>query len=258
MNRNTRRRSDLLNLLKDEGFVTIREMASRAGVTEMTIRRDLQQLDSEQLVRLLPGGVILRSALAVEKEQPYSLISESCVNQEAKKRIGKKAAELVEANDLIIIDSGTTTEYLARNIPDDMPLTVMCNTLNILLEVHRRKSCKIILAGGYYHENTMMFDSSEGLELIRRVRAQKAFIGATGVSDRLGVTCSNQIEPNVKRAIIGSSVEKILMVDSNKFGLVKSSYFAELDEFDTVITDSGIPPAYHDLIERLGKRLIVV
>jgi DeoR family transcriptional regulator, deoxyribose operon repressor len=257
MDKHKDRSIEILKLLRQEGFLSINELAERISVSSMTIRRDLQQLEKEHLIKLLPGGAILNENAAVVRDAPYSLIAESCLHPEAKLRIGEKAAELVEPDDLIIIDSGTTTEYLARYIPDNMPLTILTYTLNILLEVYKRKSCKIIFAGGFYHDNTMMFECPEGINLIERTRAQKAFIGATGISDKLGVTCSNQTEPNVKRAVIKSSLEKILVIDSSKFGLVRSFYFAEISEFDTIITDDGIPQFYYDLISKLGKKVII-
>ena len=258
MNKQKQRTVELLDSLKKENFLSIRQLSIQLDVSEMTIRRDLQQLERNHLIKLLPGGAILNGNTSVEQEPSYSLITEHCLHPEAKMKIGKKAAELVEPNDLIIIDSGTTTEYLSRFIPNEMPLTILCYTLNILFEIYKRKSCKIIFAGGYYHDNTMMFESSEGIQLINKTRAQKSFLGATGVSDKLGVTCSNPTEPSVKRAVIGSSLQKILMIDSTKFGLVRPCYFADLSEFDTVITDNGIPSEYVAILERSGTKLIIV
>jgi hypothetical protein len=106
----------------------------------------------------------------------------------------------------VIVDSGSTTESLVNAIPDGLPLTLICFSLNILVAAHRNKECRIVFAGGELHENTLMFESPEGAQLIRRSRANKAFLSASGVNDRLGVTCANSYEVETKKAAIASSL----------------------------------------------------
>lgn len=248
----------ILSLVKSEGFAKVADIAQAIRVSPMTVRRDLQRLEEENLVRLVHGGVMPVADAAEARETPYSLIAEETHRSEEKARIGARAAALLEPNDIIVIDSGTTTEYLAKSIPEDMPLTILCYTLNVVFEIYRRKACKIIFAGGYYHENTMMFESAEGTELIRKLRVGKAFVGATGVHQRFGVTCSNPCEPDVKRAVMGSSMNRILLVDSSKFGAIRPFHFADLGQFEAVITDGGVPGEYVDAVRRAGKSLHVV
>jgi DeoR family deoxyribose operon repressor len=114
---------------------------------------------------------------------------------------------------------------------------------------------KSVFAGGVLHANTLMFESPEGLELITRHRATKAFISAAGVNVEFGVTCSNAYEREPKRVAIESAVEKILVADSSKFGMIRSDYFADLSDFDTVVTDSRLDPTHRDELERLGIRV---
>jgi DeoR family deoxyribose operon repressor len=134
---------------------------------------------------------------------------------------------------------------------------VLCWALNILVEVHRRESCSIVFAGGSLHENSLVFESPEGVELIRRYRANKAFISASGISEKLGVTCTNTYETGVKKAAIRSSLERILVADSSKFGTIQPAYFADLSEITTVVTDEGIPAEYAEHIRTLGITLHV-
>lgn len=102
-----------------------------------------------------------------------------------------------------------------------------------------------------------MFESPEGISLIKKTRATKVFVSAAGVHENLGVTCSNNYEVLTKQAIINSSLEKILLVDSSKFGVVKSAYFADLDDFDTIITDDGISNEWKEIIHTKGIKLII-
>jgi len=103
-----------------------------------------------------------------------------------------------------------------------------------------------------------VFESPEAVEMIGRFRANKAFISASGVSERLGVTCTNTYEIEVKKASIRSSLGRILLVDSSKFGTIQAAYFADLREFTSVITDAGIPEDYAEHIRGLGIDLHIV
>lgn len=99
-----------------------------------------------------------------------------------KLKIGQFAASLIEPNDTIIIDTGTTTEQIAHYLPTDIPITVLCYNMNTLLAISNKPNINIILAGGYYYKNTQLFQSPEGVRMIRRIRANKAFLSASGVN----------------------------------------------------------------------------
>jgi DeoR family deoxyribose operon repressor len=103
-----------------------------------------------------------------------------------------------------------------------------------------------------------MFESPEGINLISRTRSDKAFVSAAGVHAELGVTCANPYELETKKAILSSSKTKILLVDSSKFGKTKIAYFADLRDFDMVITDTEIPTEYSTIIKNLDITLITV
>jgi len=237
-------------------MVSIRELTKKFEVSEMTIRRDLSLLAKENLVDLIPGGAILKRP--EESENRYLVTNQESVHTMEKLKIGQRAVTLVEPNETIILDIGTTTEYLAKFLREDAPITVLCYTLNSLVEVYKKKNCTIIFAGGYFHPQTMMFDSPEGIELIKRTRADKAFVSAAGIHDELGVTTVYPHELQAKKTTLSSAKKRILVVDSSKFGNTKSVYFAEITDFQTIITDSGIPEKYAAFIRDRGIELIVV
>ena len=237
---------------------TILELSGDLGVSAMTIRRDLAALAREGKVKILYGSVMLHPDLSRrEGDAYYSLNTAGAQHTEEKRRIGRAAAALVQPEDSLIIDCGSTTEYLARCLPEDTPFTALCYSLNVVSECVRRRECKTLFSGGLFHENTLMFESPEGLQAIRHFRATKAFISASGVDSRFGVTCSNSYERETKKAIIQSSLRKILVTDSSKFGAVRSAFFAELSDFDEIVTDSGIPDEYRKIVADLGISLIV-
>jgi DeoR family deoxyribose operon repressor len=242
--------------LRIRNMVSIRELTKKFEVSEMTVRRDLNLLAEENLVDLIPGGAILKRP--EDTESRYLVTNEESVRTIEKLKIGQRAVSLVQPNETIILDIGTTTEILARLLREDAPITVLCYTLNSLVEVFKKKNCTIIFAGGYFHPQTMMFDSPEGIELIRRTRADKAFVSAAGIHDELGVTTVYPHELQAKKTVLGSAKNRILVVDSSKFGLTKSVYFAEIADFQTIITDSGIPEKYASFIRERGIELITV
>lgn len=255
MNKNQRLK-EIVNILRRRNVVNIKELTAKLHASDMTIRRDLNLLAEDSIVELIPGGAIFKPP--IESEEKYFVTHEETVRTREKLKIGQKAASLIEPNDTVIIDIGSTSEYAAKFMREDVPVTVLCFTLNILSEIYRKKNCAIIFAGGYYHPETMMFESPEGIELIKRTRADKAFVSAAGIHLDLGVTTVYPHELQTKKAILGSAKTRILVVDSSKFGKIKSVYFAELANFQVLITDDQIPDAFARAVQDLGIRLIVV
>jgi DeoR family deoxyribose operon repressor len=253
-----KRLRDIIDYLKGESGASTRELSQKLGVTEMTIRRDLSALADRNQVRVIHGGAIYTGGGRPAGDERYFFHYEETLNKEMKKRIGEKAASHVEEGDTIVLDGGSTVEYVARCIPRDLELTILCYSLNVLNIVARIKNWRKIFAGGYYDHDSLFFQSAKGVELIRSMRATKAFIGAMGVNQTLGLTSKNLIEVETKKAVIDSTDTRILVVDSSKFGAVHTAHFADLEDFSMVITDSGIPQAYEGAIRAAGMGLHIV
>ncbi len=256
MNKQEQRIIEIKEMLKDRMFVNYQELSESLKVSSMTIRRDLALMEQKHLVKLIPGGALYNENHS--NNDSYALNNEKKYHKKLKMDISHKAVSLIEENDSIVIDSGTTTEYLANLLPENKNLTILCYTLNIFQSLVRKKNITKILAGGEYYDNNMLFQSKEGLNQIKNFRSTKAFIGATGFSQKLGITCSNRGEPEIKRSVMDSSIQKILLLDSSKFDLVRPCYFAQVDDFDLIITDSNIPKDYIDFIKTFNVELIIV
>ena len=249
---------NIINILRVKNIANIKELTSRLDVSEMTIRRDLNLLSRDNIVELIPGGAILKTALPEDRDEEYVISHEETQRIREKARIGQKCASLIEPNDTVIIDVGSTTEHIAKFMRDDIPVTILCYALNILVDIYKRKNCATIFAGGCFHDNTLMFESPEGIELIRRTRASKAFISAAGIHPDLGVTCANHYELETKKAVMNSVKTRILIADSTKFGKTKIAYFGELSDFDMIITDNGLTDEYREAVGKTGLTLITV
>ena len=262
MSKKADRLNRIMQILKMRNGASIRELSSELEVSEMTVRRDLEVLSASRLVTLIQGVAIYHPANETEGEailnKEYNLSAEHLSHRSEKERIGAKAASLLEPNDVIVIDTGTTTEQLARFIPEAAALTALCYNMNILIELNLKKNTKIICGGGYYHSNTQMFQSPEGISLISRTCANKAFISAAGISSKMAVTCIDQYEIETKKAAIASSLTKILLADSSKFDKVCPAMFANLTEFDMIITDKGLSEEWLDYIGQMEIELLLV
>ncbi len=248
------RQNNLINYLQKHHSATIQELADYFSVSHMTIRRDLNILLNKEPIKIIHGGVIYQ-----DNSQPehYSMNNARLFMIEEKRRIALKAASLIEPDDIIILDAGSTSELIAKNLPTEHPITVICYSLNIASVISKRPNCSLILAGGIYHESSMIFESQEGLNLIKRNRAKKAFVTASGISTKLGITCSNFFESTTKQIILESCLTSILVADSSKFGEIQTGHFSDLENFDIIITDSGLPEEFKDEINKLGKKLYI-
>jgi DeoR family transcriptional regulator, deoxyribose operon repressor len=259
MNIKEKRIEQLLELLKRKNAISIHDTGAALGVSEMTVRRYLDALAEQGIVTLLHGGAVLNQEnYFTSYENRYLLSTEGSRNREKKNRIGAAAANLIEPDDIVIIDSGSTTEWLARFLPNEVPLRVLCYALNILIELHRHENCDITFAGGTLHRNTLMFESREGIETIRRFRSKRAFLSAGGIHRDLGITSSNYYEIEAKRAVMQSSLQKILLADASKFDQVSPNHYTDISGFDIVITDNGISDEYRELLKDSTIELITV
>ncbi|MBP3853917.1 MAG: DeoR/GlpR transcriptional regulator [Erysipelotrichaceae bacterium] len=217
-------------------------LAKKYNVSTMTIRRDLEYIEKNHL---------LDSMAANFSTDNYESKIEEIKNAAKKQRIAEYAVSLIEPNEVIVLDTGTTAGMIASLLPNDIPLTVICYSYHILSKLYDKENIRLVLAGGYYHHNTQTFESPEAVSFLEKFRAKKMFVCASGVHEELGLTCADQrIAPN-KQASIETSLTKILVVDSSKFGLISAGYFAPIDQMDIIITDDQITPEWKERIEEM-------
>lgn len=258
MSKKDDRLNQFIKLLEKQNGMTVRELALALDVSEMTIRRDLETLKEKNVILDVPGVAVLNNNYTYEDGQTYHLSRATHKNAREKERMGRFAATLIEPYDCIFIDNGSTTEYLADNLPKDTKLTVFTSNLNILNKICNNSYISIIFGGGYYHPETSLFECSESIQLIKKIRATKVFISAAGVHETMGITCMNNYELSIKQEFMRSGAEKILLVDSSKFGVIRPSFLIELDIFDRIITDDNLSEEWIQIIRNKGIKLNLV
>lgn len=254
MNKKQIRIDALREDIRENPSFDIKLLSEKYSVSEMTIRRDIKYLYEGGLLshKYSHGGFtpnIMHNSYEFDLQMPLFA--------EEKERIAAHAVSLIKPYDTVLFDTGTTVYRIVELLPFDLPITAICYSFDILPLLKNKENVSIILAGGYFHRKSSSFESEENVNLLKRLRAAKMFVSTSGV-EKNGLTCYNQYEVNTKRAAIKSSVEKILVTDSGKFGVVKSSYFSSLEEMDLLITDAGISDTWADYVKEKGLRLHIV
>lgn len=245
----------LIEIVENTEGNTIKSLSASLNVSEMTVRRDLDLLRYKG-INLSFNGFVISDRQKNEEAYSLSLASRTHVNE--KSAIGKAAANLIKDGDCVIIDNGTTVEYLAKNISGDIKIMALTCNLNVLNMISANKNIEIVFGGGYYHADTALFESAESISLIKKSRANKVFISAAGIHENLGITCSNRYEVETKRAILELGAEKIALIDSSKFGVVKPFFFSDINQYDKIITDSLISSQWIEIIKDIGVELVVI
>jgi len=244
-------------LIKNSRFLTIKQLSQFLHVSEMTIRRDMQLLGENNLISQVYGGVVPVSG-SEQNDTTYIADEEQQKNKALKLLIAQKAATLIRRNDVVFFDSGSTVQLLAEQLPKDFLCTAISSSFNALCILTKLPNSTVITPGGVFSHKPKVFYDQESIKAIQRYRANIAFIGATGYELDMGPTCAYVEDAPLKHAIIKSSKEKVLLIDSSKFGLVSTCSFAKISDFTTVITDSGIPREYAEQLAENNVQLIVV
>lgn len=221
------------NILKSEGRIQINELAERLEVTKVTVRSDLDDLEKRGLLVRTHGGAIL-----AENQQLVRLISKTISEREQEKAaIAQLAAEIIEPGSTILIDSGSTTHFLAREIRD-MRLTVITNSILVIRDLSGSDSIELLVSGGALRKESMALIGQISRSFFEQFHADIVFLGATSLSVEKGVSCSNIIEAETKRNMIKCGVKVCLLADSTKSGKISMAHICDWGDIDVLITDS--------------------
>jgi DeoR family myo-inositol catabolism operon transcriptional repressor len=212
---------------------TIEELTKEFKVSINTIRRDINELVSKNSnIEKVYGGIRIKS------DTLLSFASRDRSNHEGKEKIAQKAAALIEVDDVIFIDSGTTTSPIMKYLERDIHCTIITNSLNIIDQVSTFPNIKLFLVGSLFRQKTRSFVGINDQIILGGLNINKAFLAATGLSIKNGVTNSDQSEFWMKKEVISESEKNIVLVDYTKFDRSTLLTYANLEELDVVITDN--------------------
>jgi DeoR family transcriptional regulator of aga operon len=250
------RRIKILESLKTHGQVNVNELSESLGVTGVTIRNDLAQLEKKKMLIRARGGAIRIEQTFSDEDYPLSDKQKKHLLE--KKLIGKRAAELIEERNTIIIDSGSTTYELAKNLSKFNSLTVITNALNVatLLAEHNNK-INVIVPGGMLKNNSLSLVGILAERGFKDYFCDKLFLGVDGFDPDFGISTPNPEEAHLNQIMIEISKEVIVVADSSKFQKRGFAFIAPLSKINTVVTDKGILPENKSKLESLGVRVII-
>ena len=232
--------------------MSVAELSREAGVSEMTIRRDLEALERTGALRRVHGGAI--SGVSRSYEPPFALRAGRC--GDAKERIGRLAASLVSDGDSLVIDVGSTTLELARALRDASRLTIMTPSLRVADELAENAGLRVIVTGGTVRpgERSLIGDLAE--RAFEELHPDVAFLGVGGIDGGAGLTEFHLEDTRVKRAALDSARRCVVLADSTKLGKVAFARVCALDRVDVLVTDSDADPAALEPIHQAGVEVL--
>jgi DeoR family transcriptional regulator of aga operon len=245
------RRNEILQNINNNGSASVEELVKRFGVSSVTIRNDLNYLEERGFIHRTYGGAMTRDFVAFDSTQK----EKAKHHVEEKKRIGAAAADLIFDGDSIILDSGTTTLAIARNIKTRKNLTVMTNAINIAVELAGIAGITVMLTGGTLREKSFSLVGPHAESVLKEFYFDKLFLGVDGFDIHFGLTTPNLLEAQLNRMMVDYAKEVIVVVDSSKFRRRSLSVISTLERIHKVITDKKIP---QDCLAALRDRSIEV
>lgn len=227
------RRREIIAKLTLDGKVIVSELAREFGVTEETIRRDLEKLDQDGLASKTHGGAVSKHNSALDL--PYSV--REGVNVVQKQMIAEKLADLIEDGERIMVDSSSTSLYLIKKLKDKKNLTVITNSVRILLELADMQNWTVLSTGGVLKKGALSLTGSSAEKMIGAYHVDTAICSCKGLDMMLGVTDSNENDSIIKQAMLNSAERRILALDTEKFDKKSFVKVCDLVDIDIIATD---------------------
>ncbi len=248
------RHAQLIGLLKKRGYCSVVEMSQLLNVSPMTIRRDLHMLHEKQIAEVTHGGARFSASKRIEPDfdiRTHEHLAEKQV-------IGKLAAErFIEEGDVVGIDSGSTALEIVRNLPN-IPLTIVTHSLAAANVVAQNRRYSLIMLGGVLQHEANCLCGPQAIAALHTLYINKLFLSTSGLLPPDGLSCNILPDAEVKQALISSSRQIILCMDSSKIGRAYLARFATLNAIDTLITDNGISDESREVIEQQQIQIITV
>lgn len=244
------RQEHIVDAIRRNGAVRVSEMVDSLGVSDMTVRRDLEALSRRGLVEKVHGGAVSTHDRTTD-EPGFAAKSHQQLSE--KTAIAAAAAELVGPGMAVGLSAGTTTWSLAQQLADISPLTVVTNSIQVAEVLHARSNPDqtVVLTGGIRTPSDALVGPL-AVDAIRTLHLDAVFMGVHGVDVRSGLMTPNLMEAETNKALVESARRLVVLADHTKWGVVGISSFARLDEVDVLVTDPGLAP---ETLERLEQQV---
>ena len=249
------RQKKMMEYIERNTSAQIHELAEAFGVSDATVRRDLDELDGQGALRRTHGG-----AIKLERSTAYEqVISEKIhVMEDAKKRIAQAAAKLVHPGDTVLLDSGTTTFFIAQELANCENLTLITNDLYIAYQTPMHPSGTMIVTGGMRRAGRQELVGTIPENFIRETHVDISFVGADGIDLTGGITNANFSEVGVKQLMVRAGGKSVVAVDHTKFGRVALAKICSVQDVDLILTDREIDKEMLARLRRMNAAVELV
>jgi DeoR family transcriptional regulator of aga operon len=248
------RRTQILQIVRSAGRAKVNELSQLFNASAVTIRHDLNELHQRGLLMRSHGGAMLSDV--VLRELP--VLERLKAHSDEKQRIGLRAAAMINDGETIILDSGTTTLEIARQLKKKKGLQVITNGVNIAAELLDAREVQTFIVGGTVRGESASISGRFSEEMFAQFSADKLFLSGTGCDVEFGVSGANLEETMVNRAMLSIAREIILVADASKFSKRSMARITPFSEIDTIISDTSLDEEVQVKLRALGCDLILV
>jgi DeoR family myo-inositol catabolism operon transcriptional repressor len=248
----SQRIEEIKKYIYENKTVTLDEICENFQVSKSTLRRDLNTILQSSDIKKIYGGVT-----ALPKKGLVSFEERNISNLEVKRKIAAAAAELIQENDIIFIDSGTTTLPIIDFIKEKKNITVLTNNVEIIMHAIPYENINVISLSGTLSRKTLSFTGTSAVQVLQNYNISKAFMATTGFSIANGVTNSSALESDIKRAVVQRSQKVCLLADSSKCNVVSLITYCGLDKIDTLVTDANPPKEICNFMYNNGSEILI-
>ena len=250
------RRALILSLLEQKEVVSVIELSRQTGISEVTIRKDMTVLQNRHLLLRTRGGAMRKPVLNSNNETTIS--KKRMFNFREKERIGAEAVKMINDGDIIMLDSGTTTLEIAKQLGKFHNLRILTNAMNIATELMNYKDFDVVLLGGNVRKNSLSMVGPVALLSLHNFRGYKLFLGVDSFSLDEGVSTPNLEEALLNQVMIQQANQVIAVFDSSKFNKRSFVHIADAKELDCIITDEAIPTGMAAKLRAQGIEVRIV
>lgn len=247
------RRNAILAKLSVEGKVVVSDLAAMFSVTEETIRRDLEKLDRDGLACKTYGGAVKNDSFNIDL--PFHVRKQS--NVESKQKIAATIGKMINDGDYIMLDSSTTALYVIKNILNRKRITLITNSVEILIELCNQPDWTIISTGGTLKEGGLSLQGYQAERMVEGYHVDLAICSCKGIDAVAGITDSNERDSQIKKAFFASAKKKILAIDSSKFDKTSFVKVCNINDVDIIATNEEPGENWRNVIEQQGVELVV-
>ncbi len=246
------RRDEIISIIHTKGKVKVSELSERYGISDVSIRKDLEYLEMQGHLSRVHGGAVGLNKLYVNMD----LAERFKTNSTAKKRLTKLAASLIEDNDTIMMNAGTTLSYVLQAIQGKKNITIVTNSIQNAMEASLYSSFHVILLGGEFDAKYQFTFGEDALSQLKNYHATKCILSVDGISADSGLTLYYSNEAALARKMIEASSMLIVTADATKLGKNTFAKIRDIKEADIIVTNQGAVPEETEKIKALGVKIL--